>query len=162
MSMQQAAVTVTVAYTGQSISNTGGTVKETFADNIAADVSATATKWWSYIADGGTHNANLAAGGNITFTLSALVGALGTVAMTKVLAFVFLNKSTTDSVTVGAAALHPWAPLATAETVGPGGALVLLVPVSGLTVTSGSSDQVKIDATGAGAAVPFSLTVLGF
>jgi hypothetical protein len=162
MSIPQASVAATIAYTAQSVSNTGGTAKEVFTDSVAADLTANATKAFSYLADGGTHNANLAAGTSTTFTLSALTGALGSVAFAKVLAFVFINKSSTDALAIGGAATHPWAPLASAISIPPGGAYILLVPGStGVAVTAGSSDQVKVDATGAGAAVPFSLSVIG-
>ncbi|WP_422928561.1 hypothetical protein [Singulisphaera sp. PoT] len=87
-----------------------------------------------------------------TWTLSALTDSLNrAIAFTKVRVLVIINNGT-GSLTVGAAATHPWAAaLGTAGTaiVPAGGMLVLVAPgAAGYAVTSGSSDQLKVDPGG--------------
>ena len=160
MSLSQATASVNAAYTSNSIANTGGTVSESFADGTQVSMP-TATKAWSYEADGGTHNANMGSSSSLTFTLSSLTGPLGTVAFANVLGFLFRNNSTTDSITLGGAAVHPWAPLATGIVIPPGGYYSFAAPATGWAVSSGSSDQLKIATGTVSAAVPFSLQLIG-
>ncbi len=103
-----------------------------------------------------------------TYTLSATTDALNrAVAFTKVRLLVIVNQSTTDGqdLIVGNAALHPWsAPFNGVGTsdiiVKAGGTLILLAPLAtAFPVTSGVSDQLKID-PGANA-VPYQLLIAG-
>jgi|GEM_PF-2792189 len=87
------------------------------------------------------------------WTLSALTDDLGrAIAFTKVRVFVILNTHATTSLIVGLAATHPWAaPFGAtgSRTIPPGGMLVITDPTAaGMPVTSGSSDQLKIDPGG--------------
>jgi len=86
------------------------------------------------------------------WTLSALTDSLNrSIAFAKVRVLVIINTGT-GSLTVGGAATHPWAaPFGASGTVtiDPGGLLVLVAPTAaGYAVTSGSSDQLKIDPGG--------------
>ena len=89
-----------------------------------------------------------------TRTLSALTDGLGrTVAFTKVRYIIIVNLETTDGhdLIIGAAALHAWgAPVNSVSggeiVIKAGGCLVLAAPLAtALAVTSGTSDQLKLD-----------------
>lgn len=86
-----------------------------------------------------------------TWVLSALVDGAGrTVAFAKVRVLALINTGTQPLV-VGNAGTHPWAApfngVTTAEVeVRPGGVLLIVAPdATALAVTSGSSDQLKVD-----------------
>jgi hypothetical protein len=155
---------VVTDYASQSYAGTGGSDTDSFVQTATIGfTSANNGNTWSYVADGANHNALLT--GTLTLTLSALSGPRGgTVALTKVRKFFLWNQSTTDSVKVGSAGTHPWTPfgLASQQTIPPGGILCFGSNFDpGWVVTSGSADQLLIDATGAANPVPFTLEMMG-
>lgn len=152
------------SYTHTGYSGSGGTVVDSLPFSFALTFDTTSiTKAYSYVADGGNHNALLPAASPLTLTLSALAGAQGTLAFASVRFFFFANQSTTDSVVVKPGATHGWTNgLPAAKTVPPGGVLIFGGPADpSYAVSSGSNDQITIDATGASAPVAFTLGVLG-
>jgi hypothetical protein len=93
-------------------------------------------------------------GASITLTLSALAsavaGAFGTTAVTKIKELIVqLEEGTTGyTIQVGDAASNAWAALLGATgvaTITAGGKLHVSAPVDGMTVTGSSSDQLKIN-----------------
>jgi hypothetical protein len=108
-----------------------------------------------------------AAAAPVTYTLSALVDDLGrTIPIAKVRGIVAANLSGTDgqTLTIGGAATNPWAaPFGSATDklkIPAGGAFAMGAPLAtGLGVTAGASDQLKVD-PGANT-IPFKLMFLG-
>jgi hypothetical protein len=161
MTVNTASLQITAGYNSSGIANTGGTVTDAFSDATNINAQPNATKTWSYLADAGVHNASLASSSSVTFTLSALTGALGSVAFSNILVIYFRNLSTTDSVTLGGAATHPWGPLATGITIPPGGIYALAAPATGWSVTAGVADQIKVATGVVSNPVPFALELHG-
>jgi hypothetical protein len=108
-----------------------------------------------------------AAAAPVTYTLSALVDDLGrTIPIAKVRGIVVANLSGTDgqTLTIGGAATNPWtAPFGSATDklkIPAGGPFALGAPLAtGLGVTAGASDQLKLD-PGANT-IPFKIFFLG-
>lgn len=100
----------------------------------------------------------------VTLTLSALTDDLSrTIAFTKVRVLAILNSGTAD-LKVGGAATHAWVgPFADATDIAvvkPGGILFLAAPdASGMAVTSGTSDQLKLDP--GSTACDYKIVILG-
>lgn len=106
----------------------------------------------------------VAASTNDDIELDAVVDAFGdALAVAKVKMLFIKNNSTTQTLTVGAAATNPWqGPFgATNDTIAvpPSGCLVLFNG-AGWTVTSGSADQLRI-ANGAGSAAVYDIVLWG-
>ncbi len=114
----------------------------------------------------GSSQITLAAGGSVTFVLSALTDALGrTVAFARVRKLVIwiTSKTGTDYLTVGGASLHDWTAIvgATGNTfVVRSLELKVAEDATAFPVTSGTSDQLKITNSGS-ASVTFSLSLSG-
>lgn len=151
-------------YTNTVYTGTGGTSVDSFSVSTKISFPSTSVALaYSYVADGTTHNALLAAGASLTLTLSALTGPNGTIAFTTIRKFLLWNQSATEKLVIGSAASHPWTGAFSGTiTVPPGGFLAFGGPTNpSYAVTSGSSDQLKIDASAAATAVPFTLEILG-
>lgn len=107
-----------------------------------------------------------AAAAPVTYTLSAMVDDMGrSVPLAKVRGIVIANLSQTDgqTLTIGGAATNPWlAPFGDVSDklkIHAGGVFALAAPLAtGLGVTAGSSDQLKID-PGA-SSIPFKIFFL--
>ena len=112
-------------------------------------------------------NVTLAASASTTYTLSALTDSLGrTVAFSKVMLMILqvITLTAGDYLTVGAAASHPWTAYlgGTTPTEIVYDLLVRAVAqTDGLTVTSGSSDQLKITNSGSNS-ITFSIGFVGY
>jgi hypothetical protein len=102
-----------------------------------------------------------ATGSPVTYDLTNLSGALGTVSMTSLKMFHFTNLSTTYSVNVGGGtdAMPFGLSAATVETVQPGGTIYRVAPNGGYPVTSGSTNMITIDP--GSNTVQYSMTVVG-
>jgi len=160
MPLPVAVVSVTANYQQQSTNNTGGTVTEQYTDTSTINAAAAASAPYSYVADGSRHPL-LTSSGSVALVLSALAGAIGTIALGHVLWVKITNTSPTDVLTVGGGT-HPFAPLGTAITLYPGGTIVLAAAATGYAVAAGSADTITIAVGTVSAPVGFTVTLVGY
>lgn len=154
-------LSISAEYTITSTTNTGGTASDVFAKRTYNPRWASGTgdnqfdRAWSH--------QNLTLTTSETFTLSALAGPLGSVAMVEVVEVVIWNDDDTADLIVGGAASNPWlAPFADVTdkaTIKPGGCWVMTAPIGGLAVAAGSSDQLKIAASAG--SIPYEIQIKG-